>query len=90
MRDVTDEDVNQITNTFTTWLRNDHVYAIHKAKTTKIAEFYDERIYVIEDTSGSAMVMILGFRNRNGAWYLSRIGLNSQENEVGKILGLTP
>ena len=89
-RDFTDDEMKRVITVYKAWLGTDHVYTIHKIRNTKVAEFYDEKIYLIEDTTGSVMLMILGMRSINGPWYINNISFSSKEAEISKVLGINP
>jgi hypothetical protein len=69
IRRFTDEELNQLLNVYVSWLSDDRVYTIHKVKNIQVAEFYDQKTYLIEDTRGSVVLMVLGLRSIKGSWF---------------------
>ncbi len=70
------------------WLADDKVFALHPVKNKKLGDFYDERVYLIEDTTGSIIMLETSFVNTLGKWYLHRFNLSSKPDVMERVLGV--
>jgi hypothetical protein len=82
-----DEHVAQLRELFQRWLGKDKVYAVHVVMTTKLGTYADRRTYLIEDTSGSVMMLDATFVRSVGKWHLLKFNLTNQKDELRTVLG---
>lgn len=79
--------VSQLHDLFRQWIGKDKVFAVHAVKTVKLGAFAERRVYLIEDTTGSLMMLDAAFIRRLGKLYLLKFNLTSTQSEVKAALG---
>ncbi len=79
--------VSQAADLFQKWLGRDKVYAVHAVKVSKLGTYAERRVYLIEDTTGSLMMLDTSFVHRIGKWYVLKYNLTSTKDEVRTVLG---
>lgn len=80
--------VPQLVDLFGRWLGKDTVFALHRVKERKLGELYEERVFVVEDSSGGLLVVEAELLSRKGKWYLLRFNLSSQKDTFRTVLGI--
>ena len=80
--------VTQVAGLFRQWLGKDKVYAFHPVKNKTVGDFYEERVYLIEDAAGNIMMLETGFVNKLGKWYVNRFNLSSKKETMQAVLGI--
>jgi len=80
--------VDRVAGLFGQWLADDDVFALHPVKRKRLGDFYEERVYLIEDTTGSLVMLETSFVNTLGKWYLHRFNLSSKEKTMESVLGV--
>lgn len=80
------EVVPQVASILGQWLADDKVFAVHPVKNKRMGDFYDERVYLIEDTTGSIIMLETSFVNTLGKWYLHRFNLSSKPDAMQRVL----
>lgn len=82
------EMVAQVAGIFRKWLGEDKVFAVHAVKAKKLGEFYDERVYLVEDSTGNLIMLETGVVQKNGRSWLHRFNLSSQKERISAVLGV--
>lgn len=82
------EVVTQVAGLFRQWLGKDKVYALHPVKQKTVGDFYEERVYLIEDAAGNIIMLETGFVNKLGEWYVHRFNLSSKKETMQAVLGI--
>lgn len=80
------EVVPQVSSLLGQWLADDKVFAVHPVKNKRLGEFFEERVYLIEDTTGSIIMLETSFVNTLGKWYLHRFNLSSKPEAMQQVL----
>ena len=80
--------VTQLASVLNQWLAGNKVYAMHPVKNKSLAKFYDERVYLIEDSDGNIIMLETAFVNTLGEWYLHRFNLSSKKDVMSSVLGV--
>lgn len=80
--------VAQVAALFRKWLGDDKVFAVHAVKAKKLGEFYDERVYLVEDSSGSLIMLETCVVTKHGRPWLHRFNLSSQKERMSAVLGV--
>lgn len=78
--------VDQMDQLLIEWLDKESVYKVHRMHSYKTGDIYDERSYMIEDSSGAIMALKLSFLNRLGKWYVLKFNINSKSEAVTSVL----
>lgn len=85
--EAVDELVGQLRGLLLQWLDKDKVFAVHAVRATKLANYAERRVYLIEDTTGSIMMFDTTLVRRVGKWYVLRYNLTSKKDEIKSVLG---
>ena len=80
--------VKQVASILKQWLAGNKVYAVHPVKNKALGSFYEERVYLIEDTTGSIIMIETSFIKTLGSWYLHRFNLSSKKDTMQSVLGV--
>ncbi len=80
--------VKQVASILKQWLAGNKVYALHPVKNKVLGSFYEERVYLIEDTTGSIIMIETSFVKTLGKWYLHRFNLSSKKETMQSVLGI--
>jgi hypothetical protein len=75
----------QMDELLTKWLASDTVYAVHPISTKTRGDIFEARKYVIEDTTGSVMILDMALLKRLGKWYVYSMNLSSTKDEISKL-----
>jgi len=82
------EVVKQVASLLSQWLAGSKVYAVHPVKNEKLGDFYQQRVYIIEDNTGSIIMLETAFVNTLGKWYLHRFNLSGKKDTMESVLGV--
>ncbi|HEX4869771.1 MAG TPA: hypothetical protein VFV15_03485 [Moraxellaceae bacterium] len=70
------------------WLDGQKIFAVHLVKQHKAGTLFEKRTYIIEDTSGSLMVMKLAVLRQLGKPYIFSFNLVSGQDEAEEALDI--
>lgn len=80
--------VNQVASVLHQWLAGEKVFAMYPVKRNSLGEFYEDRVYIIEDATGSVIMLETSFVHTLGKWYMHRFNLSSKKNDMQSVLGV--
>lgn len=78
--------VKQVASILKQWLAGSKVYAMHPVKNKTLGGFYEERVYLVEDTTGSIIMIETSYIKTLGNWYLHRFNLSSKKETMRSVL----
>jgi hypothetical protein len=68
------------------WLATETIFKVHPISVDKRGGIFEKRVYLIEDSSGSLMMMNVSLLKRLDSWYVWKFEIGSTKEAIESVL----